>query len=64
MARGRRKVVAVLSDEEAVPLTPQQQRLDVTESTRRPSDVDSELEVPVARRKKPRLEEDTTTVGE
>ena len=61
MARGRRKVVAILSDEEAVPPTSQQQ-LDIT--NRGLSDVDSEPDVPLARRKKPRLEEDTTAIGE
>lgn len=60
MARGRRKLQAVLSDDEAAaPPTPRQQRLEVTDAH---CEVDSDVDVPLPSSKKPRLEE-TTAIG-
>jgi len=63
MARGRRKIPTVLSDEEEGLLTPR--RLEVTKSCHEQSasDTDSALENSSASRKKPRLDE-ATHVGE
>jgi hypothetical protein len=55
MPKGRRKARVVLSDDEAEPPIPQQ--LD------EPSDMDSDPDVPLAR-KRPRLDDDATPVGE
>ena len=58
MPKGRRKARVVLSasDDEAGPPIPQ--RLD------EPPDTDSDPDVPLASRKRPRLDDDTTPVGE
>ena len=67
MPRNRRKL-PVLSDEERGPPTPQQQQLDVAdlETYSELSDIDSETDVPLVSKKKPRLEleEELTPVGE
>jgi hypothetical protein len=58
MAKGRRKLQAVLSDDEApTPPTPQRQQLEVTDAN---YDADSDVDGPLPSSKKPRLEETTT----
>ena len=65
MPRGRRrKVPAVLSDEEAGPPTPQQQQPEVIDRNCALSDVDSEPDVSLANRKKPRLEDEAVLEGQ